>query len=253
MNDLYIIFLVIGILAFINKYMKNHKIIKKKPSKLKLWWKQSYIREIYFVRARDRIFISLIPIVGLITSAFAVFWFLVISYNSYIDPTQPLDKLVKYDGIIKKYTYQKRLIDTMVLQLDNGDIKTFNALIYVKNKDTKSWIEKKASIWAREKANNLFFRGYETAVWVEFDGEDMDKEAFKQQHRSRLDLENRQFKNIISSVKYFISFAVLIWLINLKPVAKKRKKNKITYAIVSVAGVILFYFSVLVFLALGVN
>ena len=45
----------------------------KKQSKLKSWWKQSYIREIYIVRASQRKLISFIPWLGVWGSFFAIF------------------------------------------------------------------------------------------------------------------------------------------------------------------------------------
>lgn len=61
------------------------KKTKETPTLLKKWWHQSYIREIYVVRARQRRLLSLIPWIGLGVSVFASFIFTISSvFNFFI-------------------------------------------------------------------------------------------------------------------------------------------------------------------------
>ena len=249
--------LLLIILAIFHKYKSNNSLKnnneEKKLNKFKKWWQQSYIREIYIVRVGQRIVISLIPLVGIFVSMFILFWSIIGVYLAYMYPTQPFEKLTKYEGIIKNYSYHRKSSDTLTLQLDNGDIKTFNALIYIKNIDTKNWIEKKALIWVEKEAKKLLFENYETAVWIEFDGKNIDRNAFEKQYQSRLEVDNRQFENLIKSLNWFVGFSVLLWLINIKPIENNIKHSELKKAIVSILGIILLFISIFVFLALGTH
>ena len=250
--------LVLIILAIFNKYRninssKNKENIEEKElNSFQKWWQQSYIKEIYFVRTKQRIVISLIPIIGIFTSIFAINWFSITSYNVYNNPTQPFDKLIKYDGVVKGYSYHKKSSDILSLQLDSGEIENFNSLIYIKDKDPKNWIEKKVSIWVERKIKSSF-QNYETAVWIEFDGKNIDKDVFEQQYQERLKLDNNQFGNLILSLQWFVGFLFLLWFINIKPVNNNIEHSQLKIAIVSILGVVLFFVSILIFLVLGTH
>lgn len=251
----YLIAKWIGVIVFlIYALIRAPSFLKeKKPTFFDKWWQQSYIREIYVVRVGQRIVISLIPLLGVFVSIFVLFWSIIGVYQTYMYPTQPFEKLIKYEGTIKDYSYHRKSSDTLTLQLNNGNIKIFNALMYMKNINSKDWIEKKASIWIEEKAKNLLFENYETIVWIEFDGKNIDRNAFEKQYQSRLELENRQFENLIKSLKWLIGFLVLLWLINIKPIENNIKHSELKKAIVSILGIVLLFISIFVFLALGTH
>lgn len=77
----------------------------KKQSRFKKWWNQSYIREIYRVRASQRKLICFIPWLGVWISLFFVWWFLSALITETLHPLQTMEKLKKYEGVIINYFF----------------------------------------------------------------------------------------------------------------------------------------------------
>jgi hypothetical protein len=248
--------LVLIILAIFNKYRninssKNKENIEEKElNSFQKWWQQSYIKEIYFVRTKQRIVISLIPLVGFFVSIFVVFWSIIGLYNTYMYPTQPFEKLIKYEGIIKSYSYHRKSLDVLSIELPNKEIKNFSLLLENK-KIMDSWINKNAILWVQNKGSII--ETYDVIQVIDLEGITVfgDKE-YDRKLANKRDID-RDLSNLISSLKLLIGFLFLLWFINIKPVNNNIEHSQLKIAIVSILGVVLFFVSILIFLVLGTH
>ena len=198
---------------------------KKELTKLEKWWNQSYIREVYVVRARQRRLQSFIPEIGLNVSIFASFFFAVFAGYNFLYPEPSSEELQRYDGIVKGYYYHKKTDNILVVKLNNGELKRFHAYIYIRDKyPKKNWIEKKASIWAHQEWG-LLSGFYDSAVWIQFDGNKLDKVGYEKQYTERYERGLLYFPRLVLSLQWVVGFLGLIWFINRKPVLITDKKQ----------------------------
>lgn len=229
-----IIALVLTALASYNQYKagkfnKDYVEVEdsnKKQSRFQKWWQQSYLREVYVVRAGQRKGLCFIPWLGFWVSLFAVVVFVVWFTVSTVNPEPTLEKLTQYNGIMKEFYYHKKSDDVFKFELENGEIKYFYAHMWKKDiNPQKDWIDKNTSIWVYEEWE-LFGKDYETSFWIQIDNQLLDKEAYEKQYNKRVSFANNHFPRLIISLKWLLGFLALLWFINRNPIETTNKINK---------------------------
>lgn len=133
----------------------------KKSSKLQQWWRQSFIREIYVVRARQRPFLCILPWLGVLFSLVLIMYFAMGIYLYKTDPFLPFEELKKYEGQVLDYKYHKKVKDELIVKLDNGEIKHFHTRMPVKE-DADKWLNQEIIIWTQP---DWYFRLDEIVAW----------------------------------------------------------------------------------------
>lgn len=253
-----IIALVLTALASYNQYKagkfnKDYVEVEdsnKKQSKFQKWWQQSYLREVYVVRAGQRKGLCFIPWLGVWVSLFAVFVFIIFNYMTIFHPLQPLEKLTKYEGVIENYYTHQKSDDRLQIKLKDGTIKSLHANINWKIEKEKE-MGKKFEEWSQEMWDNLInsYKGkkimvlvqrdwgisdlgyYEDVVWMEIEGK-----PFNEYHKSYEEKYNSGSKFkwyetiyiiwLITSLKWLLGFLALLWFINRNPIETTNKINK---------------------------
>jgi len=202
---------------------ENQQDEEKSLNRFQKWWKQSYIREIYVVRAGQRKLLCFIPWVGVFLSVITMYWYALWIYESITDPVKPLEQLTKYEGIVIGYEISKKGEDILEVRLNNGTVKRFNRQLSSKMGD--EWMDRKISIWTSNTRGITTLGSNESFQWMVLDGKDVNETKYKE-HKSKI-----QYKHDNSVQNFFISFFILlsflavIWLINLKPIQQKTNEN----------------------------
>ncbi|AXX92602.1 hypothetical protein CPU12_01915 [Malaciobacter molluscorum LMG 25693] len=234
-----IIAIVLTVIVSYNQYMagkfsKDYNEVEdktKKQSKLKKWWDQSYIREIYRVRASQRKLICFIPWLGVWISLFFVYWFGSSIFYSLLHPPQPLEKLKKYEGVITKAINYKKGDDRVDIKLEDGTIKIFHAHITGINLKER-YIGKEVVVLAKNEWGILDFGSYELIVWMEMNFEPIDTifKTYDDKYTYEFTIVSESWlPNLILSLKWLIGSLALLWFINRKPVVTKNEIDKNAY------------------------
>lgn len=220
---------VIFTAIFVYKKFKSGWFVKKgtneevqddeqKQSRFQRWWTQSYIREIYVVRASQRKIDCFIPWIGAAISLFFVHWFLMLVVDSLLYPEQPFEKLIRYDGVVKDYVYHKKSANILVVQLPNGEKKYFHSSLWIKDEyPDKRWIDRNISVWVQQEWG-ILSGSYENAVWKELDGSQFNAKAFEKQFLERTKKGTDALSSLPTSLAWLFSFLALLWFINRNPV-----------------------------------
>lgn len=199
----------------------------KKQSRFKKWWNQSYIREIYRVRASQRKLICFVPWLGVWISLFFVLVFIIFSYGSILHPLQPLEKLKKYEGVITDYFYHKKTDDILQIKLKDGTIKNFHAVLYGKNVKER-YIGKEVIVLA-QKDWGIIDLGYFEEM-VKMDTIDTPLETIYHSYNKRYKIfQSNKYKwlgYVYLSLKWLIGSLALLWFINRKPIVTINEINK---------------------------
>ena len=250
-----IIALVLTALASYNQYKagkfnKDYVEVEdsnKKQSRFQKWWQQSYLREVYVVRAGQRKGLCFIPWLGFWVSLFAVFVFIIFNYMTIFHPLQPLEKLTKYEGVIENYYTHQKSDDRLQIKLKDGTIKSLHANINWKIEKEKE-MGKKFEEWSQEMWDNLInsYKGkkimvlvqrdwgisdlgyFEKKVWMEIEDKIVDPSYKTYEELYNISKKN-QYKwlnHLFLSLKWLLGFLALLWFINRNPIETTNKINK---------------------------
>lgn len=194
----------------------------KKLSKFQRWWRQSFIREIYVVRAGKRPFLCALPWVGVAFSLIGILFYIVRIYLVILSPTLPLEQLTKYEGQVVGYKFLRKFTDRLIVQLNNGETKTFLYELRTKE-ETEKMLNQPITIWAQEEKGILDFG--ERIVWKQYGNNQIDLERFNEHYIALKAFENGRTPILIYSLKFLIFFLVVLLFINRNPV-KNDVENK---------------------------
>lgn len=94
--------------------------IPVEPTSLSKWWQYSYLREIYVVRAKERILACLIPWFGAALSDIALFIFTLALCIAWSNPALPLEELTERRGKLIEYDHTRRGPNLVTFLLEDG-------------------------------------------------------------------------------------------------------------------------------------
>ena len=213
------------------KFSKDYVEVEddtKKQSRFKKWWNQSYIRDIYIVRASQRKLICFVPWLGVWISLFFVFWFLSALITETLHPLQPMEKLKKYEGVIINYFYHKKSDSVLQIRLKNGTIKNFH--VFIQGMNIKERYVGKEVVVLVQKDWGVFDLGYfEKIVWIESDNNPLNTiyKTYAEKYNNKLNINsNVWLPNLLLSLKWLIGSLALLWFINRKPLITINEINK---------------------------
>lgn len=214
------------------KFSKDYVEVEnktKKESRFKKWWNQSYIREIYRVRASQRKLICFIPWLGVWISLFFVFVFVIFSYESFFHPLQSFEKLKKYEGVVTNYVSHRKVADTLQIKLKDGTIKSFYSFLMKASKTIKEQYIGKEVIILVQKDWDIVYLGYfEAAVMLV--SKDISQEDIYNSYNKRFNSEIHDvyiwLDYLYVSFKWLIGSLALLWFINRKPIVTINEINK---------------------------
>lgn len=230
--------LIVVIVAFYSSYQrfKNGEFTKeyqeqeeqKEPkTKFQKWWKQSYLREVYVVRAGQRKLISFIPWIGfwiaILVFIFSSFWVI----QSKLHPEEQFVNLKKYEGVVLKYVVNKKTDDILVLKLKNGTVKQFHGGVVIKPKNV---INKKVIIYTKQEWGVVDLGEFERVSWLEIVGQEHDMtykydKTYKDRYDRVTNGNNMATSVILVALKWLIFFLILLWFINRNPIKTKNQKT----------------------------
>lgn len=188
---------------------------EKKLSKFQQWWRQSFIREIYVVRAGQRPFLCFFPWAGVAFSLLGILFYIVWTYDTILNPVLPLEQLTKYEGKVVGYKFLRKFTDRLIVQLDNGETKTFLYELRTKE-ETEKMLNQPITIWAQEEKGILDFG--ERIIWKQFGSNQIDLERFNEHYIALKAFENGYTPILIYSLKFLVFFFVILFFINRNPV-----------------------------------
>jgi hypothetical protein len=207
---------------FVKKETDSVEIQEPKPqSRFQRWWIQSYIREIYVVRASQRKSACFIPWMGVAISTFFVFSFFVFSYIELMNPIQSIEKLTKYNGVVKGYVYRQKSDDILIVQLPSAEKKYFHTVLRQKEEVVDAWMNKNVTVWAQQNWGLTDLGYYEQINWLEMEGKPVDEAygTYEQKFSSKKNMLNKfVFPNLLHSLTWLLGFLALLWFINRNPV-----------------------------------
>lgn len=206
----------------------------KNPSKLQQWWRQSFIREIYVVRARQRPFLCILPWLGVLSSLVLIMYFAIGIYLYITNPFLPFDELKKYEGQVLDYIYHKKVKDELIVKLHNGEIKHFRTRMPIKE-DADKWLNQKIIIWTQP---DWYFGLNEIVAWEyvygvenyhysnfwnpkhekQFYTFDNVKENYEIHYTGFHEFNRGDQDRIYGAIKVLVFFLVILLFINRNPV-----------------------------------
>lgn len=189
----------------------------KSPSRFQRWWTQSYIREIYVVRASQRKSACFIPWAGVAISAFFVYWFSIGMYLGLVHPDQPFEKLTRYNGVVKGYVYHRKSNDILIVQLPNSEKKYFHMLLR-KKEVMETWMDKNVTVWAQQDWGVLE-GNYEEVQAIDLNGVTvLGSKTYDSNVRNQKHVHD-SISGLLHSLAWIFGFLVLLWIINRNPVS----------------------------------
>jgi len=228
--------LAVVIVAFYSSYQrfKNGEFTKEyleekeqeePKTKFQRWWKQSYLREVYVVRAGQRKLISFIPWIGFWISLFIVFAMTVFSYLAVVHPLQPFEKLIRYIGVVVNFIVRKKSADIIQIKVSDGTIKNFHNSINWKY--VKEHMNKNISILAQEDWGISDIGKYEEAVLIIENNMSKNdiQNAYIKTTKEMKEFDQKWSGYLIVSSKWLIFFLVLLWFIKRNPIKQKNPKT----------------------------
>lgn len=209
----------------------------KKLSKFKRWWRQSFIREIYVIRAGQRPFLCILPWLGVLSSLVLIMYFAIGIYLYKTNPFLPFDELKKYEGQVLDYKYHKKVKDELIVKLHNGEIKHFRTRMPIKE-DADKWLNQKIIIWTQP---DWYFGLNEIVAWEyvygvenyhysnfgnpkhekQFYTFDNVKEHYEIHYSGFREFNKGDQDRIYGAIKVLVFFLVVLLFINRNPVKRK--------------------------------
>ncbi len=207
---------------------KEKKIIIKPVSKLDKYWLYRHIKLVFFERVNLRqstlvwrVFFGLGIITGLAT-------FYVYYINHIENQPIPIEKMKTKIGIVKSVNLNKKVSDTLILQISDGKNQAFSVSLDEERK--KRILGQKVKIYYADGWNSAFTKDnmiYEILM----NGRTINKKKYN--HTRRVKTNSSLFKFSINSF-YFAFFSLfMMWILNRKELPIHRlnrmrlyKKNK---------------------------
>lgn len=207
------------------KEYQEEKEQEEPKTKFQRWWEQSYLREVYVVRAGQRKLISFIPWIGFWISIIMIFSMTVFSYLAVVHPLQPFEKLIRYDGVIVNYIIHKKSANIVQIKLSDGTIKNFHNSINWKY--VKEHMDENISILAQKDWGISDIGKYEEAVFIIENNMSKNdiKNAYIKTTKEMKEFDRKWFGYFIVSFKWLIFFLILLWFINRNAIKQTIQKT----------------------------
>lgn len=215
-----LIAIFLTMIASYNKYKKgefsleNEDEIIENPATFKQWSK-----EIFIIRPRKRPLLSLIPQMGIIISLASLLIYPVWLYGEYFNSIQPLENQIKYQGKIIGYKYNRKVSDRLVVQLEDGEIKSFLGGV---GKNMENKLDQKVTILAQKERG--FLESGERVRWIQFNHEPIDKKTWDKHYKRVQKYEKADLWLFTTPLKFLLFFFFLLWFVNRNPVKTNPKE-----------------------------
>lgn len=217
-----LIAIFLTMIASYNKYKKgefsleNEDEIIENPATFKQWSK-----EIFIIRPRKRPLLSIIPQIGIVISMASLLIYPVWLYGEYFNPIQPLKKLTKYQGKIIGYKYNRKSSDRLIVQLDDGEIKSFLGGVTGKKEYMDSKLNKNITVLTQRERG--FLEEGEAIRWIQYNHGEIDIALFNKHYNRVQKYEKADLWLLTTPLKFLLFFLILLWFVNRNPVKTNPK------------------------------